>query len=123
MKVLNYYHYGTVVAVLRVNSMKDEQSGFSGTEQTNLSHIKTDLSYCRAPTRNLECKGRLGVQKCEGFKRMDVEKGNLPKALLKPRQTRNRSLCIESVETTQKIHILENRPIRPGKGFISNNLI
>ena len=48
---------------------------------------------------------------------MDVEQGNLPKALLKPRQTRNRSLCIESVETTQKIHILENRPIRPEKGL------
>lgn len=37
------------------------------------------------------------------------EQGNVP------RQTRDRSLCIETVETIQKILILENRPIQHGK--------
>ena len=61
-----------------------------------------------------ECGGRCeGLKRMlEGLKRMDVEQGNLPKVLLKPRQTRDRSLCIESVETTQTINILENRPIQ-----------
>lgn len=70
-----------------------------------LSHIKTDHSYCQAPTRNFECGGRLRVQKCEGLKWIYVEQGNLPKALLKPRQTRDTSLCIESVNTTQKLYL------------------
>ena len=63
---------------------RDNQSRFSRFKLTNLelSHIKTDHSYCRAPTRNFECGGRLRVQKCEGLKRMDVKQGNLPKALL-----------------------------------------
>ena len=63
---------------------RDNQSRFSSFKITNLelSHIKTDHSYCRAPTRNFECGGRLRVQKCEGLKRMDVKQGNLPKALL-----------------------------------------
>ena len=87
-----------------------------------LSHIKTDHSYCKAPTRNFECGGKLRIQKCEGVKRMDAEQENLPESLLKPRQTRDGSLCIESVETTQKIHILENRTIQHGEECISNNL-
>ena len=99
--------------------------GFSWIKQINLglSHIKTDHSYCRAPTRNFENGGRLRVQKCRNLKRMGVEQGNLPKGLLKRRQTRDRSLCLESVETTKKIHILENRPIQHGERCISDKLI
>ena len=99
--------------------------GFSWIKQINLglSHIKTDHSYCRAPNRNFEYGGRLRVQKCGNLKRIDVEQGNLPKGLLKPRQTRDRSLCMESVETTKKIHILENRPIQHGERCISNKLV
>ena len=99
--------------------------GFSWIKQINLglSHIKTDHSYCRAPNRNFEYGGRLRVQKCGNLKRIGVEQGNLPKGLLKPRQTRDRSLCMESVETTKKIHILENRPIQHGERCISNKLV
>ena len=92
--------------------MGDKQTGFSGIKLRNLelSRIKTDHFYCRAPTRNFECGGKLRVQKCEGLKQTD-----LPKALLKPRQTRDKSLCIESV--------VENRPIYHGEVCISNKLV
>ena len=79
--------------------------GGKGRGNLELSHIKRDHPYCRAPTRNFECGGRLLVQKCEGFKPMDVEQGNVSKPLLKPRQTRDISLCIESVETPKKKYI------------------
>ena len=77
--------------------MGDRQTGFSGIKLTTLElfHIKTDHFYCRAPTRNFECGCKFRVQKCEGLKQTD-----LPKALLKPRQTRDKSLCIESVVET-----------------------
>ena len=81
----------------------DEQSGFSGIKLINLelSHIKTGHSYSWAPTRNFECGGRLRAQKCEGLKRMNVEHrtcSNLGKPEIN-------LACIESVETTHKIHI------------------
>ena len=91
------------LSYLGKNERGDEQSRYSGIIQSNLElfHIKTDYFYCEVPTRNFECGGRLRVQKCEGLKQMDVEQGNLPKTLLRPRQIRDRSLCIESVEITE----------------------
>ena len=72
---------------------------------------------------NFECEGRFRIQKCERPKRMDVEQGNFLKALLKPRQTRHTYLFATSVETTQKMHISENRPIQHGEECISNKLV
>ena len=94
-----------------------KQSGFSGIKKKNLelSNIRTDDSYCQAPTKNFEYGDRLRVQKCEGLKRMTHEDGNLPKALLKPRQTRDRSLSTESVETTQKYISWKTDPFSIGR--------
>ena len=94
-----------------------KQSGFSGIKKKNLelSNIRTDDSYCQAPIKNFEYGDRLRVQKCEGLKRMAHEDGNLPKALLKPRQTRDRSLSIESVETTQKYISWKTDPFSIGR--------
>ena len=95
----------------------DEQSGFSGIKLTNLelSHIKTDHSYCQAPTRNFECGGRLRVQKCEGLKRMNVEYrtcSNLGKPEIN-------LACTESVETTHRIHITAQKMKFSIKDFFS----
>ena len=80
-------------------------SRFSGINQTNLelSHIKTDSSYCRAGTRNFECEDRLPVQKCEGLERMGTEQGNLPKSLHKPRLRNEHSKLDSSSRLTRVI--------------------
>ena len=96
---------------------RDEQSGFSGIKLINLelSHIKTGHSYSWAPTRNSECGGRLRAQKCEGLKRMNVEHrtcSNLGKPEIN-------LACIESVETTHKIHITAQKMKFSIKDFFS----
>ena len=97
--------------------------GGKGRGNLELSHIKRDHPYCRAPTRNFECGGRLLVQKCEGLKPMDVEQGNVSKPLLKPRQTRDISLCTESVETPKKNTYLGKQTHQHVEGCISNKLV
>ena len=59
-----------------------------------LSSQTSYLDYCGWPPRLPESSGRLGVEKSEGFYRMEMMSANIPENLPEDGSNRDRSICL-----------------------------
>ena len=81
-----------------------------------------DHSYCRVDPFSPECHGRLGVQKCGGFHRMEIIPTDFYSDLPNDGSTQCRPFCIKSVASNSNIYESEIRSTMPSHRCISPEL-
>ena len=84
--------------------------GVDCNQQRNLAiPFKTkDHDYYRILTKVNECRGRLGTQASQRFQRMEIKLNHHHEIVSDNGNTRDVSVCIESVTPITPVHILEN---------------
>ena len=95
-----------------------QKPGVDCDQQRNLViPFKTkDNNYYRILTRVNECRGTQGIQENQGFKQMETKPNNLHEFVSYKGNSRDGSVCIESITPITPVHILENGPFQPGQG-------
>lgn len=92
----------------------------SGT--VGLSSFQRDHDYCRIFTRKAEWGSRLGVEKCGGFKRVEIGHAGVQENNRETRVSLDRPVCIQSVTSDSSLCVLEEGSILSKRRCFSTNL-
>lgn len=107
----NRQHNGSCLSI--------ENGGYKGpetsqSEQRNLElfNFTSDHNYSRIHSKQVECEGRLAVSSQQGLLGMEARPIDFQKYMSESRDTRDRSVCLETIKSDSKILCLETRSLQ-----------